>query len=77
MARESARKSGEARVKRLSTSERRRVAALDRRARELSFHAARRVAENFRYVEVMDALQPRPKVIRLRSFSGALLGIAR
>jgi hypothetical protein len=44
------------------------------RARALSLHAARRIAENFRYAEAMDALQPRPKVVRLRSFEGPLPG---
>jgi hypothetical protein len=72
MARALGRKGGTARAARLAPSERRRIAALGGRARALSLHASRRVAENFRYVEAMDALQPRPPVIRLRDFTGPL-----
>jgi hypothetical protein len=66
---------GKARAKRLSPVEKRRIAALGGRARALSIHAARRVAENFRYVEAVVALQPRPKVRRLRNFAGPLPGM--
>jgi hypothetical protein len=75
IARASASKGGKARAKRLSPAERQRIAALGGRARALSIHAARRVAENFRYVEAAAALQPRPKVRRLRNFTGPLPGI--
>jgi hypothetical protein len=75
MARALGSKGGKARAKRLAPAEKRRIAALGGRARALSIHATRRVAENFRYAEVVDALQPRPKVIRLRDFAGPLPGI--
>src|SRR5690606_6184899 len=63
MARARGRKGGKARAARLAPSEKRRIAALGGRARALSLHASRRVAENFRYVEVLHALQPRPPVV--------------
>jgi hypothetical protein len=68
-------KGGKARAKRLTPAERQRIAALGGRARALSIHAERRLAENFRYAEAVAALQPRPKVRRLRNFSGPLPGI--
>ena len=72
MARALGRKGGKARAARLAPAEKRRIAALGGRARAHSLHAAQRIAENFRYAEVMDALQSRPKVIRLRNFEGPL-----
>jgi len=72
MARALGRKGGKARAARLAPAEKRRIAALGGRARALSLHAARRIVENFRYAEVMDALQPRPRVMRLRTFDGPL-----
>jgi hypothetical protein len=72
MARALGRKGGKARARRLPPEERRRIAALGGRARAISIHAARRIAENFRFVEVMNATRPRPKVIRLREFAGPL-----
>jgi hypothetical protein len=68
-------KGGKARAKRLLPAEKQRIAALGGRARALSIHAARRVAENFRYAEAVAALQPRPKVRSLRNFTGTLPGI--
>jgi hypothetical protein len=68
-------KGGKARAKRLPPAEKQRIAALGGRARALSIHAARRMAENFRYAEAVAALQPRPKVQRLRYFAGPLPGI--
>jgi hypothetical protein len=41
-------------------------------ARALSRHAARRISENFRYVEILEAFRPRPKVARLPTFDGPL-----
>ena len=72
MARALGRKGGKARAARLAPAERRRIAALGGRARALSLHAERRVAENFRYLEAIEALQPRPPVIRLSAFNGRL-----
>ena len=75
MARALGRKGGKARAARLVPAEKRRIAALGGRARALSLHAGRRIAENFRYVEVMDALRPRPPVMRLHVFAGPLPGL--
>lgn len=75
MARALGRKGGKARAARLVLAEKRRIAALGGRARALSLHATRRIAENFRYVEVMDALRPRPPVMRLHVFAGPLPGL--
>jgi hypothetical protein len=75
MARALGSKGGKARAKRLSPAEKRRIAALGGRARALSIHAVRRVAENFRYVDALAALRPRPKVQRLRNYTGPLPGI--
>jgi hypothetical protein len=74
MARALGSKGGKARAQRLAPAEKQRIAALGGRARALSIHAARRIAENFRYVEAMDALQPRPQVSRMRHFDGPLPG---
>jgi hypothetical protein len=72
MARALGRMGGNARAARLAPAEKRRIAALGGRARALSLHAARRIAENFRYLEAVDALRPRPRVIRLLTFDGPL-----
>lgn len=72
MARALGSKGGKARAKNLAPAEKRRIAALGGRARALSIHTSRRIAENFRYVEALDALQPRPKVTRLHNFAGPL-----
>src|SRR5688572_15249737 len=67
---------GRARAARLSVDRRKAIAALGGQARSLSFHAARRIAENFRYLDAVDALRPRPSpVTRMRSFSGTLPGV--
>jgi hypothetical protein len=72
MARALGKKGGKARAARLDPAAKQRIAALGGRARALSLHAARRVAENFRYAEAVETLQPRPKVTRLCAFSGPL-----
>lgn len=72
MARALGRKGGQVRAARLGLAEKRRIAALGGRARALSLHAPRRIAQNFRYVEAIEALQPRPKVKRLSAFDGPL-----
>jgi hypothetical protein len=75
MARALGRKGGKARAARLLPVERARIAALGGYSRALSLHAARRIAENFRYVEAMAALRPRTKVVRVRTLAGPLPGI--
>jgi hypothetical protein len=72
MARALGRKGGRARAARLAPDEKRRIAALGGRSRALSLQAVRRIAENFQYVDALDALQPRPKVLRLHAFDGPL-----
>jgi hypothetical protein len=72
MARALGSKGGKARAKRLAPEEKRRIAALGGQARAISFHATRRVAENFRYADAVNSLQGRPKVTRLRAFDGPL-----
>ncbi|MEO8019286.1 MAG: hypothetical protein ABI769_15860 [Pseudomonadota bacterium] len=74
MARALGKKGGRARSARLAPAEKRRIAALGGRSRALSLHAARRIAVNFRYVEAIDALRPRPPVMRLHAFDGPLPG---
>jgi hypothetical protein len=69
------RRGGRARAARLSVDQRKAIAALGGKSRSLSFHAARRIAENFRYVEAVDALRPDPvTVTRMRTFTGTLPG---
>jgi hypothetical protein len=72
MARALGRKGGQARAARLGLAEKRRIATLGGRSRALSLHAVRRVSENFKYVEAIEALRPRPKVVRLKDFDGQL-----
>jgi hypothetical protein len=76
MARALGRKGGRARSKRLSAAEKKRIAAMGGRARVRSLQAARRIADNFRYVAVLDELGGPPSpVARLRAFAGPLPGI--
>jgi hypothetical protein len=75
MARALGSKGGKSRAKRLAPDEKRRIAALGGRARALSIHATRRVIENLHYASAMAALQPAPKVARLRNFAGPLPGL--
>lgn len=75
LARVLGRRGGKVRAARLSPAERVRIAAMGGHSRAISLHAARRIAENFRYVEAMAALRPRPKVTRLRKSAGPLPGI--
>jgi general stress protein YciG len=51
------RRGGTARARALSREERREIAAKGGRARALSHHAERRVRENFRALEAVDALR--------------------
>lgn len=69
------RRGGRARAARLSAEQRKQIASLGGRARSLSFHAARRIAENFRYLAAVDSLRQRTvKVTRMRAFGGPLPG---
>lgn len=55
-ARQLGRRGGLARAARLAAGRRKAIAALGGRARSLSHHAERRIAENFRYLEVVKGL---------------------
>jgi hypothetical protein len=76
VARSLGRRGGHARAARLTPEERRRIAALGGQARRRSFELARRVAENFRYVDAVAAMRGgRPKVARLKTCRGPLPGL--
>jgi hypothetical protein len=59
----------------LSGVERRRVASLGGRARRESLQAARRIADNFRYLAAIQELTPTARVTRLKAFRGRLPGL--
>jgi hypothetical protein len=66
---------GRARARRLSPDRRRRIAAQGGAARRESLAAARRIADNFVYLESVTALRgERPDVVRLARFDGQLPG---
>jgi hypothetical protein len=76
MAKALGRKGGLARGKRLSAGERTRIASLGGKARLQSLHAARRIADNFRYAAVLGDLRGHPTTVRrVRTFAGTLPGI--
>lgn len=76
MARALGRRGGRARAQRLSREDRRRVASLGGKARLRSLQAARRIADNLRYVAVLRELHGRPaRVTRLSAFDGPLPGV--
>lgn len=75
MARALGSRGGRARNRRLSAAEKARIAALGGKARAFSIQAARRIADNFRYVAVLEVLRPPPRVKRLTAFAGPLPGI--
>jgi hypothetical protein len=75
MAKALGRRGGLARSRRLARTDKQRIAALGGRARSQSLLASRRIADNFRYVVVREALRPRPASRRLSTFTGRLPGI--
>jgi hypothetical protein len=75
MARALGRRGGRARARRLAAPDRQRIASLGGQARARSFQAARRVRDNFRYLEAVDDLRPRAVVRRSSAFAGPLPGI--
>lgn len=69
---------GQARARRLPSAERRRIAALGGAARRRSFDVAKRIAENFAYVEAMQALGGRQRrQVQVSTCKGPLPGIYR
>ena len=75
MARAMGRRGGRARARRLSAQRRREIAALGGQARHRSFLLARRIADNFQYVEAALELRGgRREVLRMKTFHGRLPG---
>lgn len=67
---------GQARARRLSPADRRRIAALGGEARSRSLEVARRIADNFAYVSAMQALGGRrPSPARVATCKGPLPGL--
>lgn len=77
LARALGRLGGQSRARRLAPADKARIAAMGGHARRESLQAARRIAENFQYQAVVDALRPAPPVKRLRSCRERLPGIYR
>jgi hypothetical protein len=76
MARRLGRRGGIARARRLSAERRSEIASLGGEARRRSLLAAKRIADNFRYLAAVIALQGEPpEVVRLKTFRGRLPGI--
>jgi hypothetical protein len=70
------RRGGQARARRLSAEQRRRIAALGGVARRSSFEVARRIAANFAYLAAVDELGGRrPDAARLSTCKGPLPGL--
>ena len=67
---------GRARAKKLSAAHKKRIASMGGKARAQSLLAARRIIENFRYVNTIRKLRGESnKVTRLKTFGGRLPGI--
>lgn len=70
------RRGGRARAARLSKERMREIAAQGAAARRASLEAARSIASNFRYLDVVRQLAPeRPAVRRVSTFRGPLPGL--
>ena len=75
LARALGRRGGLSRARRLTPADRSRIASMGGHARRESLLAARRIANNFRYVAVAHELRPAPPVTRLRTCRTRLPGI--
>jgi hypothetical protein len=75
MARFLGRKGGRSRARRLSATEKIRIARMGAKARLQSLRAARRIADNFRYVAATATLRRPVAVKRVATFKGPLPGI--
>jgi len=76
MAQALGRRGGRARARRLTATQRRRIASLGGQARSTSLKAAQRIAANLRYAATLDELRGgRIRVERIRTFGGPLPGI--
>ena len=69
------RRGGQARARRLSAEERRRIAALGGAARRASFEIARRISDNFAYLTAVQTLRRHRSPTRLSTFKGPLPGL--
>ena len=70
------RRGGQARARRLSAEERRRIAALGGAARKASLEVARRIADNFSYLTAVQALGgQRRSPTRVSTCKGPLPGL--
>ena len=76
MARRLGQRGGIARARRLSAERRSEIASLGGEARRRSILAAKRIADNFRYLSAVLALQGGPpEVARMKTCAGRLPGI--
>lgn len=75
MAQALGRRGGRARARTLTADQRRHVAALGGAARRRSLLLAQRHADNFAYAAIVLALQPPPRIERMRTFDGPLPGV--
>jgi len=76
MAKKLGARGGRARALRLTADRRRRIASEGGAARRESLAAARRIADNFAYVEAVVTLQGgRPEVLRTSEVAGRLPGL--
>lgn len=76
MAQALGRRGGQARARRLSPADRRRVAALGGEARSRSLEIARRIADNFNYLRATQDLSRRqPRLARVKTCQGPLPGL--
>ena len=67
---------GIVRAQRLSAERRREIASLGGEARRRSIAAAKRIADNFRYLAAVLSMQGGPpEVVRMKTFDGRLPGI--
>jgi len=75
LARALGRRGGLSRARRLSPADRSRIASMGGSARRESMQAARRIADNFRYLAIVRELGPAVSVKRVRVHRGRLPGI--
>lgn len=72
--REMGRQGGQARAKRLSAMQRKKIASQGGRLRARSLQAARRIKQNFQYLDAVLELTGPPRVKRLSDFKAHLPG---
>ena len=75
LARALGRRGGLSRARRLTPADKSRIACMGGHARRESLEAARRIADNFKYLTVVRELRPAPPVKRLRTCRARLPGI--